>query len=74
MLAALAAAHTSIDLEVYIFADDVIGREFLKALVHSAQGGVRVRVLVDSYGSLTLPGKFFQPHNTCVGLTFGEQT
>jgi cardiolipin synthase len=67
MLAAIAAARTNIDLEIYIFADDVTGREFLQALVHSALSGVRVRLLVDSYGSLTLPGKFFQPLITAGG-------
>ncbi|HEV2692727.1 MAG TPA: phosphatidylserine/phosphatidylglycerophosphate/cardiolipin synthase family protein [Verrucomicrobiae bacterium] len=67
MLAAIAAARTSIDLEFYIFADDVIGREFLSALVHSAQRGVKVRALVDSYGSFTLPGKFFQSLITAGG-------
>jgi len=61
MLAAIAAARTSIELEIYIFASDTTGREFLQALIHAALTGVRVRVLVDSYGSLTLPGKFFQP-------------
>jgi len=67
MLAAIAAARTSIDLEIYIFANDAIGRDFLHALTRSAQSGVRVRVLVDSYGSLTLPGKFFQPLTTAGG-------
>jgi len=61
MLAALAEARTSVELEIYIFADDPVGRQFLAALVRSAQAGVRVRVLVDAYGSFTLPGKFFQP-------------
>ena len=61
MLAAIAAARRTVELEIYIFADDVVGREFLHALTRSAQRGVRVRLLVDSYGSFTLPGKFFQP-------------
>lgn len=67
MLAAITAARTSIDLEIYIFAGDVTGRDFLHALVRAAQTGVRIRVLVDAYGSLTLPGKFFQPLITAGG-------
>jgi len=61
MLAAIAEARATVELEIYIFADDPIGRQFLAALVRSAQAGARVRVLVDAYGSFTLPGKFFQP-------------
>jgi cardiolipin synthase A/B len=61
MLEAIAQAHTSVELEIYIFADDATGRQFLHALVRSAQAGVRVRLLVDSYGSLTLAREFFEP-------------
>ena len=61
MLDAIAQARTSVELEIYIFADDATGRQFLQALVRSAQAGVRVRLLVDSYGSLTLSEKFFAP-------------
>ena len=61
MLAAIAQARASVELETYIFADDQIGRQFLAALTRAAQTGVRVRVLVDSYGSLTLSADFFAP-------------
>jgi cardiolipin synthase A/B len=61
MLAAIARARTSVELEIYIFADDATGRQFLQSLVHSARSGVRVRLLVDSFGSLTLSEKFFEP-------------
>lgn len=61
MLAAIKQARHSVELEIYIFADDETGRQFLQALIRSAQAGVRVRLLVDSYGSLTLSGKFFEP-------------
>ena len=61
MLEAIAQARESIDLEIYIFADDRIGRQFLQALIRSAEAGVRVRVQADAYGSLTLPQAFFDP-------------
>jgi cardiolipin synthase len=61
MLAAIAAARSSIELETYIFGGDQIGRRFLQALIQAAKLGVRVRVLADAYGSLLLAEDFFQP-------------
>lgn len=61
MLEAMAQARQSIDLEIYIFADDQIGRQFLQTLTRAAQTGVQVRVMADAYGSLTLPQAFFDP-------------
>lgn len=61
MLAAIAQARHSVEFEIYIFAGDDTGRRFLDALTRSARSGVRVRVLVDAYGSLTLPENFFAP-------------
>jgi len=61
MLAAIAQARRSLELETYIFADDHIGRQFRDALVQAAARGVRVRVLADAFGSLTLPADFFTP-------------
>ncbi len=37
------------------------GRQFLAALIAAAQRGVRVRVLVDAFGSWELPDGFFAP-------------
>ena len=51
MLAACAGAERSIDLEQFIFDDDIIGRQFLTTLLRRAQSGVRVRVLCDAIGS-----------------------
>jgi cardiolipin synthase len=61
MLAAIAAAQKSIQLETYIYEDGRLGRQFLAALLSAAGRGVRVRVLVDAMGSWLLPGAFFQP-------------
>lgn len=61
MLAAITAARTSVRLEVYIFADDDLGRKFLAALVQVQQRGVTVKVLVDGIGSHSLPEDFFAP-------------
>ncbi len=61
MLAAIAAAQQSIQLETYIFAEGKLGRQMLGALLAAAQRGVRVRVLVDAAGSWFLPNNFFDP-------------
>jgi len=67
MLTAIADAKSTIELETYIFTDDRIGNQFLQALAEAAQRGVRVRVLVDAYGSLLLPDNFFAPLTACGG-------
>lgn len=51
ILGACRQAQQSIDVEVYIFADDSIGRELLATLSEAQKRGVRVRVLVDGVGS-----------------------
>lgn len=61
MLAAIARATRGIELETYIYANDQTGRVFLQALTEAAKRGVCVRVLADSYGSLTLTESFFAP-------------
>ena len=47
----LGQAQHSIDLEMYIFAQDTLGVRVIDALGKAAQRGVTVRVLVDGAGS-----------------------
>ena len=47
-------AKISIDFEQYIFSDSLVGKEFLSALSVKAAEGVRVRMLLDMYGSYSL--------------------
>jgi len=61
MLDAIRSAHTSVRLETYIYTDGSLGRDFLLALREAAQRGVRVRVLVDAFGSWLLRDDFFLP-------------
>jgi cardiolipin synthase len=68
MLAAIGQAQSHIVLEMYIFADDETGRKFLQALTAAAKRDVQVRVLVDSFGSLMLPGAFFAPLTAAGGM------
>jgi len=51
MLAAVWAARQEVLLEVYRFALDATGRAFAEALEAAARRGVRVRVLLDGWGS-----------------------
>lgn len=51
MLDDIRAANTSIDFEVYIFQNSVLGDHVTQALADAARRGVKVRVLVDGAGS-----------------------
>ena len=51
MLEAIDAATSSINLVVFIFDNDVVGRRFLAALSRAVSRGVEIRVLIDGVGS-----------------------
>lgn len=51
MLAAIAHARKSVDLEVYAFAPSGVGARFVEALGQAARRGVAVRVVIDGWGS-----------------------
>ncbi|NPE26626.1 phosphatidylserine/phosphatidylglycerophosphate/cardiolipin synthase family protein [Methanococcoides sp. SA1] len=59
MLGDIRNAKKEILLETYIYDDDKIGREFLAELVKKAKDGIKVRVLVDAWGS-SVKRKFFR--------------
>ena len=61
MLAAIDAARESICLEIYTYTAGPLGLRFREGLVRARQRGVRVRVLVDAFGSLSLPDGFWSP-------------
>jgi cardiolipin synthase len=54
MLAAIAAARTTISFETYILASDITGDRFKAALVERARSGVAVRLMYDAVGSFGL--------------------
>ena len=58
-LAAIRAARRSIHLEVYLFLRGRVADEMLAALEERARNGVRVRLVVDRYGSLLTPKRYF---------------
>jgi cardiolipin synthase len=51
MLAAIAAARSTICLETYILRDDGMGRRFAEALMERARAGVEVNLMYDAWGS-----------------------
>lgn len=51
-------ARFSIDFEQYIFVDDFLGRRFCELFAKKAKQGVRVRLLLDAFGSY---GMHFSP-------------
>jgi cardiolipin synthase len=67
MLAVIAGARSSIRLEVYTFAPGTLGERFRDALVDAQKRGAQVQVLIDAFGSMSLPGDFWQPLQTIGG-------
>jgi cardiolipin synthase A/B len=59
MLDAIRSARHNINLETYIFSDDLIGRAFADALIAKRRSGVEVNVIYDGFGSLGTPWRFF---------------
>ena len=50
ILAAIQMAQSQIDMEVYIFELDIIGKQVSQALIQAAKRGIKVRLLVDGMG------------------------
>ena len=57
MFEAIKNARESVYLETYIFLDDLHNLNFLRLLQDKAREGVRVRIVLDAFGSLGLPKK-----------------
>lgn len=60
LIADLHNAHTSIDMEFYIFASDRTGSTIADILCRKARQGVSVRLIVDGYGSRTISRAMLQ--------------
>lgn len=52
-------AKSSIFLETYIYEDDEIGKKFRDVLIKKAKQGIKIRILIDAWGS-TARKPFFQ--------------
>ena len=59
MLEAISSARETIRLEMYIVYPSPIAEQFREALVDACQRGVRVHLLIDAFGSISLPETFW---------------
>ncbi len=59
IIEAIGLARQSVRFEFYIVAPDATGARFRAALVAAARRGLRVEVLVDAFGSASLPANYW---------------
>lgn len=59
ILQMIASAQQSVQMFFYMFADDATGREVNAALVAAAARGVKVHLIIDSFGSANISDRFF---------------
>lgn len=57
MFEAIQSAEKSVYLEMYIFQDDMYDFNFLKLLEQKAKSGVKIKIILDSFGSYDLSKK-----------------
>lgn len=60
LLKAIAKARHHIHIDMYIFADDPLGRLVADALIDKARQGVEVRMVYDDVGCWNVPHRFFE--------------
>ncbi|MBL0142811.1 MAG: cardiolipin synthase ClsB [Betaproteobacteria bacterium] len=60
LVAAIDSASEDVRLETYIFADDAAGRAVGEALKRAARRGVKVRLMIDGFGSRELAPAFLE--------------
>jgi cardiolipin synthase len=62
-------ARTRIDICTFIIGNDALGHEVLARLARRAREGIRIRVLLDGFGALTLPRRHFDALHAAGGET-----
>ncbi|TMI41856.1 MAG: cardiolipin synthase B, partial [Betaproteobacteria bacterium] len=72
-LAAIRGAQRSVHLEAYLFLRGKIAREVLAALIERARAGVAVRLVVDRFGSLATPNRYFSELRAAGGKVYWYQ-
>ena len=60
-LETIRGAQQSINLEAYIFQNGNIGQQFVDAMAERARNGVRVNLVLDSFGSMGTTEQFLRP-------------
>ena len=59
MMEAIRSAKNHINLETYIFDQDVVGNKFADLLIEKQRAGVAVHIIVDAVGIISTPTLFF---------------
>lgn len=72
-LKAISQAQTSIHLEAFILHVTPIGDRFLTALTERARAGIKVRVIVDAFGSMLTPDHYFDRLREAGGIVVWYQ-
>jgi cardiolipin synthase len=60
LIQAIDAAHTEVLLETYIFSPDKTGDDVAQALARAARRGLRVRVVIDGFGTRPVPERYLE--------------
>lgn len=60
LIRAIDAAQTEVLLETYIFSQDPTGEQIAQALARAARRGLRVRVVIDGFGTRPVPEPFLE--------------
>jgi len=60
LIQAIDAAQTEVLLETYIFSEDQTGDQVAQALARAARRGLRVRVVIDGFGTRPVPERFLE--------------
>src|ERR1700676_4166939 len=71
-LDAIRNAHSSVNLEAYIFQKSAIGSQYLEAMAERARSGVAVNVVLDAFGSAGATRGFFRPLLDAGGKSHGN--
>lgn len=60
LLADIDAARSYINIQYYIISDDALGTRLKDALINKAQQGLKIRIIYDHIGSLSVKKKYFK--------------
>jgi cardiolipin synthase len=61
LLEVIDSAEHELNVATFIFGHDFVGERILEKMTEKAKGGVEVRLMVDAFGSLKTPVRFFHP-------------
>lgn len=60
LLETITRARTRLDISTFLIGDDALGREVVELLVQRSKAGIEVRLLLDGFGAIWLPRRYFR--------------